>query len=60
MNLCYHSISQNDDFSDIKKSYRVLVRIYHPDLNPDETEQYTETSQNINEAYSKLKKIHGK
>lgn len=53
-------VSQNDSFSDIKKSYRVLVRIYHPDLNPDETEQYTEISQNINEAYSKLKKIHGK
>jgi DnaJ-class molecular chaperone len=53
-------VSQNDSFSDIKKSYGALVRICHPDLNPDETEQYTEISQNINEAYSKLKKIHGK
>lgn len=51
-------VNEFDNFSDIKKSYRVLVRIYHPDLNPDNIDKYTEISQNINEAYSKLKKIH--
>lgn len=53
-------VNENDNFSHIKKSYRVLVRIYHPDLNPDNIDKYTEISQNINDAYSKLKKIHDK
>lgn len=53
-------VSDNDDFSTIKKSYRALVRIYHPDLNPDDIKLYTEITQNINDAYSKLENIHGK
>ncbi|APW66322.1 hypothetical protein LPB137_10920 [Poseidonibacter parvus] len=53
-------VSENDDFSHIKKSYRALVSIYHPDKNLDEIELYTEITQNINSAYDKLKKIKGK
>lgn len=53
-------VSEGDNFPEIKKTYRNLISIYHPDLNPDNIELYTEISQNINEAYSKLKKVHGK
>lgn len=53
-------VSENDIFPEIKKTYRSLIGIYHPDLNPNNIELYTEISQNINEAYSKLKKVHGK
>ena len=53
-------VSENDDFSHIKKSYRALVSIYHPDKKLDEIELYTEITQNINSAYDKLKKIKGK
>lgn len=51
-------VSQTDDFKTIKKSYRVLVRIYHPDLNPDNIKQFTEITQNLNSAYEKLEKRH--
>lgn len=51
-------VSTDDDFSTIKKSYRTLIRIYHPDLNPDNIKLFTEITQNINSAYSKLEKIH--
>ncbi len=52
-------VSSEDDINTIKKTYRTLIRIYHPDINQDNIELYTEISQNINEAYEKLKKIHG-
>lgn len=51
-------VSENDDFSDIKKAYRKLVRIYHPDLNPNNIEQMTEITQLINQAYQRLEKYH--
>lgn len=53
-------VSENDDFPHIKKSYRALISIYHPDKNLDEIKLYTEITQNINSAYDKLKNIHGK
>jgi hypothetical protein len=53
-------VSSNDDFSIVKKKYRKLINTYHPDLNPDNIELYTKISQNINEAYEKMKKFHGK
>lgn len=52
------AVSTNDDFSVVKKKYRKLIGIYHPDLNPDDIELYTKISQNINEAYEKMKKFH--
>ena len=55
MNLGYHS-----NFSIIKKSYRALVRIYHPDLNPHDIDLFTEITQNLNNAYAKLEKIYEK
>lgn len=51
-------VNQNDDFKTIKKSYRLLVRIYHPDLNPDNIKLFTEITQNLNNAYEKLEKKH--
>ena len=50
-------VSSNDDFKSIKKAYRTLVRIYHPDLNPDDLKRATEITQLINNAYAKLEKI---
>ena len=49
-------VKPSDDFSIIKKSYRALVRIYHPDLNPHDIELFTEITQNLNNAYEKLQK----
>ncbi len=51
-------VSSNDDFRTIKKAYRTLVRQYHPDLNLDKAEQYTEIMQNLNRAYEKLENYH--
>lgn len=55
-------VSQTDDFKTIKKSYRVLVRIYHTDVNPDltpsEFKLYTEITQKLNSAFNNLEKIH--
>lgn len=52
-------VSIDDDFNPtIKKAYRKLVRIHHPDLNPDNIKQATEITQLINKAYEKLEKIH--
>ena len=53
-------VKTSDDFSIIKKSYRALVRIYHPDLNPQNIELFTEITQNLNNAYEKLQKTYGK
>lgn len=53
-------VKPSDDFSIIKKSYRALVRIYHPDLNPHDIELFTEITQNLNNAYEKLQKTYGK
>ena len=53
-------VKASDDFSIIKKSYRALVRIYHPDLNPHDIELFTEITQNLNNAYEKLQKTYGK
>jgi len=54
-------VSSDDDFDPtIKKAYRKLVRIYHPDLNPDNIKQATEITQLLNNAYEKLEKYHTK
>ena len=44
----------------VAQSYRALVRIYHPDLNPHDIELFTEITQNLNNAYEKLQKTYGK
>jgi curved DNA-binding protein CbpA len=49
-------VSSDDDFTTIKKAYRKLVRKYHPDLNPDNIELYTEITQHINDAYEKVER----
>ncbi len=49
-------VSADDDIKVIKKVYRKLVREYHPDLNPDNIEFYTEITQNINNAWEKVEK----
>jgi len=47
-------VNSDDDFKTIKKAYRNLVRKYHPDLNPENIELYTEITQHINNAYEKI------
>lgn len=51
-------VSSDDDYNEIKKAYKTLVKIYHPDLHLDEFKLYNEIMQNINQAHDKLKKIH--
>lgn len=41
---------------EIKKQYRKLQKLYHPDLTQTKKEEYTSISQKINAAYSKLRK----
>jgi len=52
-------VNPNDDFKTIKIAYKKLVREYHPDLNLNEIEKYTEITQLINSAYEKLKEYKG-
>lgn len=42
---------------EIKKQYRKLQKLYHPDLTQTKKEEYTRISQQINAAYAKLKKV---
>lgn len=44
-------VQENASEEDIKKNYRNLSKKYHPDVNPDGAERFTE----INEAYEVLK-----
>ncbi|MEA3229080.1 MAG: TerB family tellurite resistance protein, partial [Campylobacterota bacterium] len=54
-------VNENDDMSTIKKSYRKLVRQYHPDIiksqDKDDTymEEATAKTQEINQAYEIIK-----
>jgi len=58
-------VSESDDNSHIKKTYRSLVRQYHPDIikSQDKDDAYLEEAtaktQEINQAYSIIKKIKG-
>lgn len=47
-------VSADDDYKSIKKVYHKLLRVYHPDLNPDNIELFTEITQNINNAWEKV------
>jgi DnaJ like chaperone protein len=54
-------VNENDDLNAIKKTYRKLIREYHPDIlksqNKDEEymEKATEKTQEINQAYEVIK-----
>ncbi|MBT5933929.1 TerB family tellurite resistance protein [Sulfurimonas sp.] len=56
-------VNEGDDLSTIKKTYRKLVREYHPDIiksqNKDEAyiEKATAKTQEINQAYQLLKEL---
>ena len=50
-------VNEDDDYKTIKKAYRKIINIYHPDLNPDNIKLYTEIAQNINDAWEKIEKI---
>jgi len=51
-------VSRSDDYSTIKKSYRDLAMMYHPDKNYEEWDKYNDIFQRINEAHDNLKKRH--
>ncbi len=50
-------LSRDATAQDIKKQYRKLQKLYHPDLTQTKKEEYTRISQQINAAYSKLKGV---
>jgi len=51
-------VNRNDDLRAIKKAYRELQKLHHPDLNRDRAEEATAIIQRVNDAYERLKKIH--
>ena len=48
-------VSQNSSKQEIKKAYRNLCKIYHPDLTFNKKDEYTVILQKINKAYEELK-----
>jgi len=52
----YKTLEVERDVSadDLKKSYRALAQLHHPDKNPDNTEEAEEKFKEISEAYSVL------
>lgn len=57
-------VKESDDMNSVKKAYRKLVREYHPDIisSQDKDESYIEEAtaktQEINQAYQVIKKLH--
>ncbi|NME66887.1 J domain-containing protein [Flammeovirga aprica] len=52
-------VKRGDDFATIKKSYRKLVKLYHPDLyagDPAKQEMAQKVTLQINEAYNYFEK----
>jgi hypothetical protein len=49
-------LSTNDDFTTIKKQYRKLIHLYHPDKHLDNKDLYTQITVNLNKAYWYFKK----
>ena len=48
------SVSHNADDCEIKKSYRKLALLYHPDKNPDNIDEVTELFREVQSAYDVL------
>ena len=44
-------IKQDADSESIKKAYKRLAKLHHPDLNPDDIESSEQKFKEINEAY---------
>ena len=53
-------VDKNATFEQIKKKYRQLVRIYHPDYTLTKKEEYQVILQKINNAYEKLERKYSK
>jgi hypothetical protein len=53
-------VSPTASFDEIKQAYRTKAREYHPDLHPDNKEQYTERMVAINQAFEALSKLFNK
>lgn len=49
-------INKNTAFDEIKKAYRKMAILHHPDKNPNNPEQAKEMMQKINAAYVVLEK----
>jgi len=48
-------LKNNATGKEIKKAFRNLAKIYHPDLTQDKKEEHKIIFQKINNAYNKLK-----
>lgn len=59
----YLELPMGAPFEEIKKSYRKLMKVYHPDLyhnDPEKHKMAQEVSQKLNEAYVYFEKKFGK
>lgn len=57
MDVSYYSVlevSRTSSLSDIRKAYRRLALIWHPDKNPDRKEEAEKKFKEISEAYEVL------
>ena len=51
-------VEKDSTFSQIKSAYMKLIKEYHPDLHPENEEEFTKIAQKINEAYEYFKKMN--
>ncbi len=49
------NVDINADTDTIRKAYRKLIKIHHPDLNADDRQKAEEITKQLNEAYAVLK-----
>ena len=51
-------VSRDSDQATIKKRYRELCKLYHPDINPEVSEAETQRFHHIKDAWETLKDDH--
>ncbi len=51
-------VAKNASFDEIKTAWKKLVKEYHPDLHPENQDEFTKIIQKINEAYEYFKKMN--
>lgn len=52
-------IGKDATMKEVSEAWKKLLKIYHPDLHPEDVQTYTQITQKINEAYLYFKKMKG-